>query len=128
MHQGGMVVSRRHIPRNKTCPSIKETEENQKGVSEEPPKDYVHVRARRGEATDSHSLTERESSDERRDYSDASGGLTCHQCRRNDTGRVYWCLKCDRRGYCDSCISKWYADIPLQEVQRIFPLCRGTCN
>ncbi|KAF6148479.1 hypothetical protein GIB67_038834, partial [Kingdonia uniflora] len=47
------------IPRNKTCPSMKETEENQKGVSEEPPKDYVHVRARRGEATDSHSLAER---------------------------------------------------------------------
>ncbi|KAF6138014.1 hypothetical protein GIB67_041887 [Kingdonia uniflora] len=43
----------------KTSPSLKETEENQKGVSEEPPKDYVHVRARRGEATDSHSLAER---------------------------------------------------------------------
>ncbi|KAF6142673.1 hypothetical protein GIB67_015159 [Kingdonia uniflora] len=69
-----------------------------------------------------------ESSDESTDSSDASGGLTCHQCRRNDTGRVYWCLNCDRRGYCDSCISKWYADIPLQEVQRICPLCRGTCN
>lgn len=25
----------------------------------EPPKDYIHVRARRGEATDSHSLAER---------------------------------------------------------------------
>jgi hypothetical protein len=25
----------------------------------EPPKDYVHVRARRGQATDSHSLAER---------------------------------------------------------------------
>ncbi|KAF6138060.1 hypothetical protein GIB67_042965 [Kingdonia uniflora] len=43
----------------KTSPSMKETEENQKGVSEEPPKDYVHVRARRGEATDNHSLAER---------------------------------------------------------------------
>ncbi|KAJ1275437.1 hypothetical protein BS78_05G135400 [Paspalum vaginatum] len=28
-------------------------------VAEEPPKDYIHVRARRGQATDSHSLTER---------------------------------------------------------------------
>ncbi|KAF6160328.1 hypothetical protein GIB67_019097 [Kingdonia uniflora] len=43
----------------KTSPSMKETEENQKGVFEEPPKDYVHVKARRGEATDSHSLAER---------------------------------------------------------------------
>jgi hypothetical protein len=25
----------------------------------EPPKDYIHVRARRGQATDSHSLAER---------------------------------------------------------------------
>lgn len=28
----------------------------------EPPKDYIHVRARRGQATDSHSLAERVSS------------------------------------------------------------------
>lgn len=27
--------------------------------SPEPPKDYIHVRARRGQATDSHSLAER---------------------------------------------------------------------
>lgn len=27
--------------------------------STEPPKDYIHVRARRGQATDSHSLAER---------------------------------------------------------------------
>ncbi|XP_055832479.1 transcription factor bHLH78-like [Solanum dulcamara] len=35
----------------------KEVKENQKMV--EPPKDYIHVRARRGQATDSHSLAER---------------------------------------------------------------------
>jgi hypothetical protein len=29
------------------------------GKPVEPPKDYVHVRARRGQATDSHSLAER---------------------------------------------------------------------
>jgi hypothetical protein len=28
-------------------------------MTPEPPKDYIHVRARRGEATDSHSLAER---------------------------------------------------------------------
>ena len=35
---------------------------NDKGeeeASEEPPKGYIHVRARRGQATDSHSLAER---------------------------------------------------------------------
>lgn len=30
-----------------------------KEVAAEPPKDYIHVRARRGQATDSHSLAER---------------------------------------------------------------------
>lgn len=33
--------------------------ENTKSKSAEPPKDYIHVRARRGQATDSHSLAER---------------------------------------------------------------------
>lgn len=35
----------------------KQTKDNSKPP--EPPKDYIHVRARRGEATDSHSLAER---------------------------------------------------------------------
>ncbi|GLT97692.1 hypothetical protein SLE2022_152450 [Rubroshorea leprosula] len=44
--------------------SAKEKDENQKQTKEnskppEPPKDYIHVRARRGQATDSHSLAER---------------------------------------------------------------------
>lgn len=33
--------------------------QKQKKAPEEPPSGYVHVRARRGEATDSHSLAER---------------------------------------------------------------------
>lgn len=32
---------------------------DQPAKSAEPPKDYIHVRARRGQATDSHSLAER---------------------------------------------------------------------
>ncbi|GKV18049.1 hypothetical protein SLEP1_g28478 [Rubroshorea leprosula] len=44
--------------------NAKENDENQKQAKEnpkppEPPKDYIHVRARRGQATDSHSLAER---------------------------------------------------------------------
>ncbi|XP_076959117.1 transcription factor bHLH62-like [Bidens hawaiensis] len=44
---------------------VKKTEEGTNGETEkkakviEPPKDYIHVRARRGQATDSHSLAER---------------------------------------------------------------------
>lgn len=36
----------------------KGTEQGSK-LQPEPPKDYIHVRARRGQATDSHSLAER---------------------------------------------------------------------
>ncbi|XP_057467603.1 transcription factor bHLH77-like [Actinidia eriantha] len=36
-----------------------ETENGKSATPQEPPKDYIHVRARRGQATDSHSLAER---------------------------------------------------------------------
>ncbi|KAL9393108.1 hypothetical protein Peur_012393 [Populus x canadensis] len=69
------------------------------------------------------------------EYSDAStdssediGGQTCHQCRRNDRNRVNWCPRCDKRGFCDNCISEWYSDIPLEEIEKVCPACRGICN
>ncbi|TYH59963.1 hypothetical protein ES332_D08G259200v1 [Gossypium tomentosum] len=55
-------------------------------------------------------------------------GQTCHQCRRNDRERVTSCLKCEKRGYCDSCISSWYSNIPLEEIEKACPACRGSCN
>lgn len=61
------------------------------------------------------------------DSSNDTGGPTCHQCKSNK-GSVTWCLKCDRRGYCDNCISTWYTNIPMEEIQRVCPACRGTCN
>lgn len=69
-----------------------------------------------------------EDSDGSTDSSEEAGGQPCHQCRRNDRDKVTWCLKCDRRGYCDSCISTWYSDSPLEEIQRSCPACRGTCS
>ncbi|KAM3704831.1 hypothetical protein ACJW31_03G035700 [Castanea mollissima] len=69
-----------------------------------------------------------EDSDGSTDSSEEAGGQPCHQCRRNDRDKVTWCLKCDRRGYCDSCISTWYSDISLEEIQRSCPACRGTCS
>ncbi|PKA62254.1 jumonji domain-containing protein 1C [Apostasia shenzhenica] len=63
--------------------------------------------------------------------SDSSGGakgIPCHQCRRNDKANVAWCSSCDRRGYCDGCISRWYAEIPMEEIQKVCPACRGICN
>ncbi|OMO68776.1 hypothetical protein CCACVL1_19834 [Corchorus capsularis] len=55
-------------------------------------------------------------------------GQTCHQCRRNDREKVSSCLKCDKRGYCDICISTWYSNIPVEEFEKACPACRGFCN
>ncbi|KVH89577.1 JmjC domain-containing protein [Cynara cardunculus var. scolymus] len=69
-----------------------------------------------------------ETSDGSSESSEDTGGQICHQCRRDDTERIVWCLKCDRRGYCDECIATWYPDIPVEEIHRICPVCRGSCN
>jgi hypothetical protein len=34
--------------------------------------------------------------------------LMCHQCQRNDKGRVVRCTKCKRKRYCVCCINNWY--------------------
>ncbi|KAL3750107.1 hypothetical protein ACJRO7_011138 [Eucalyptus globulus] len=62
------------------------------------------------------------------DSSEDTGGHICHHCRRNSRDKVIWCLKCDRRGYCDSCISQWYSDISLEDLQKACPACRGACS
>ncbi|XP_051135650.1 E3 ubiquitin-protein ligase JMJ24 isoform X2 [Andrographis paniculata] len=59
---------------------------------------------------------------------DDTGEQPCHQCRSSNRDRVVWCLKCDGRGYCESCIATWYSDIPVEEFQRLCPACRGTCS
>ncbi|CAJ2628716.1 unnamed protein product [Trifolium pratense] len=69
-----------------------------------------------------------ECSDGASDSSQENGGQTCHQCRKSVREKVTWCLKCDRRGYCDTCISTCYSDISLEEIQKICPACRGICN
>ncbi|WCJ43122.1 Transcription factor jumonji (jmjC) domain-containing protein [Euphorbia peplus] len=70
------------------------------------------------------------------EYSDAStdssgddaGGQICHSCRRSDKTKVIWCLKCDRRGFCENCISARFPDISSEEIEKICPACRGLCN
>lgn len=73
-------------------------------------------------------VTSEVQSDPSTDSSSDSGGLTCHQCRKSKKDSVIWCLKCDRRGYCGSCISAWYANMCVEEIHRVCPACRGMCN
>ncbi|KAK9293348.1 hypothetical protein L1049_021340 [Liquidambar formosana] len=101
-------------------------EENRRSYKTPPPSVMDSSRSRSQRISDTSAMEEY--SDGSTESSDDTGGQTCHQCRRNDRDRVIWCLRCDRRGYCDICISKSYSDISLEEIQRVCPACRGTCN
>ncbi|KMZ58794.1 Lysine-specific demethylase 3B [Zostera marina] len=51
----------------------------------------------------------------------------CHQCQRNDKGRVVRCLQCKTKRYCVPCI-KWYPNLSEDEIAEKCPFCRGNCN
>ncbi|KAF3322818.1 lysine-specific demethylase JMJ25 [Carex littledalei] len=52
--------------------------------------------------------------------------LICHQCQENARGLL--CTSCNKKSYCANCISKWYPEIPLDEIKKVCPACRGICN
>eukprot|EP01018_Ginkgo_biloba_P013351 Gb_31450 [translate_table: standard] len=54
--------------------------------------------------------------------------LMCHQCQRNDKGRVVRCAKCKRKRYCIFCIERWYPEQSEKEIEKACPFCRGNCN
>ncbi|KAM6577824.1 hypothetical protein CsatB_029661 [Cannabis sativa] len=103
-------------------------EENFRSYKTTPNSAVDSSRNRSQRSFDANATTVSEYSDQSTESSEETGGQTCHQCRRNDRERVIWCLKCDRRGYCDSCISKWYPDTSVEDIQRICPACHGNCN
>lgn len=100
-------------------------DESRRGYRTPPPSGMESSRSRSQKMFDSSPTVE--TSEGSSNSSDNTGGQPCHQCRRNDH-RVTWCLRCDRRGYCESCISTWYSNMPVEEIQRICPACRGSCN
>lgn len=61
----GSIAKKEELNDDSNSKKLKKTDEENGGKMEdntklpEPPKDYIHVRARRGQATDSHSLAER---------------------------------------------------------------------
>ncbi|XP_022938431.1 lysine-specific demethylase JMJ25-like [Cucurbita moschata] len=54
--------------------------------------------------------------------------LMCHQCQRNDKGRVVRCTKCRRKRYCIPCLQNWYPHTSEEEIAESCPVCRGNCN
>ncbi|OMO80621.1 hypothetical protein CCACVL1_12849 [Corchorus capsularis] len=57
-----------------------------------------------------------------------SNSLMCHQCQRNDSGRVVNCTKCYNKRYCIPCITRWYPKLSEKEIAASCPVCLGNCN
>ncbi|KAH1074009.1 hypothetical protein J1N35_026337 [Gossypium stocksii] len=51
----------------------------------------------------------------------------CHQCQRNDKGRVVRCKSCKRKRFCIPCL-KWYPNMSEEAIADACPVCRGNCN
>ncbi|KAL7101870.1 hypothetical protein ACP275_08G081800 [Erythranthe tilingii] len=66
------------------------------------------------------------------DKSDSAQGKeernTCHQCKRNDKGRVVRCTKCDSKRFCVPCMTRWYPQMPEEAFAEACPVCRNNCN
>ncbi|KAJ4960604.1 hypothetical protein NE237_020514 [Protea cynaroides] len=52
----------------------------------------------------------------------------CHQCQRNDKGRVVRCKNCRRKRYCVPCMERWYPRLTENSFENLCPFCRGNCN
>ncbi|XP_056693700.1 lysine-specific demethylase JMJ29 isoform X2 [Spinacia oleracea] len=52
----------------------------------------------------------------------------CHQCQRNDKGRVVRCTKCKTKRYCVPCIGSWYPRMTEVQIAQACPVCLQNCN
>ncbi|KAK9065105.1 hypothetical protein SSX86_016488 [Deinandra increscens subsp. villosa] len=54
--------------------------------------------------------------------------VMCHQCQRNDKGRVVGCQKCDSKRYCVPCMTTWYPNMTEEMFAECCPVCLDNCN
>ncbi|KAL3330301.1 hypothetical protein AABB24_034246 [Solanum stoloniferum] len=52
----------------------------------------------------------------------------CHQCQRNDKGRVVRCTSCKTKRYCVPCMNTWYPGMSEVAFEESCPACRQNCN
>ncbi|PIN25887.1 putative transcription factor 5qNCA, contains JmjC domain [Handroanthus impetiginosus] len=52
----------------------------------------------------------------------------CHQCQRNDKGRVVRCTNCKTKRYCVPCMTTWYPKMSEEAFAEACPVCRMNCN
>ncbi|KAM7263505.1 hypothetical protein ACFE04_001188 [Oxalis oulophora] len=54
--------------------------------------------------------------------------LMCHQCQRNDKGRVVRCINCGTKRFCIPCLTTWYPHMTEDEIAECCPVCLENCN
>ncbi|XP_076940882.1 lysine-specific demethylase JMJ25-like [Bidens hawaiensis] len=54
--------------------------------------------------------------------------VMCHQCQRNDKGRVVRCQKCHTKRYCVPCMTTWYPNMTERMFAECCPVCLDNCN
>ncbi|KAK1270710.1 hypothetical protein QJS04_geneDACA004416 [Acorus gramineus] len=52
----------------------------------------------------------------------------CHQCQRNDKGRVVHCKKCKSKRFCIPCLTRWYPSLSEEDIEKACPVCCKNCN
>nr|GME09095.1 lysine-specific demethylase JMJ25-like isoform X2 [Ipomoea batatas] len=52
----------------------------------------------------------------------------CHQCQRNDKGRVVRCTNCRTKRYCVPCMTRWYPGMSEEAFAEKCPVCLQNCN
>ncbi|XP_071697885.1 lysine-specific demethylase JMJ29-like isoform X2 [Rutidosis leptorrhynchoides] len=54
--------------------------------------------------------------------------VMCHQCQRNDKGRVVNCENCKTKRYCVPCMTTWYPNMTEEMFAERCPVCLDNCN
>uniref|UniRef100_A0A6N2KV90 JmjC domain-containing protein n=1 Tax=Salix viminalis TaxID=40686 RepID=A0A6N2KV90_SALVM len=102
-----------------------EIEENRRSYKTLPLSTMDSSKSKSQRRSDANAMTEY--FDASSDSSEDISGQTCHKCRRNDRNRVIWCPRCDKRGFCDNCISNGTRTFLWKKLRR-FACMRGICN
>ncbi|XP_071707924.1 lysine-specific demethylase JMJ25-like [Rutidosis leptorrhynchoides] len=54
--------------------------------------------------------------------------VMCHQCQRNNKGRVVNCGNCKTKRYCVPCMTRWYPNMKEEMFAERCPVCLDNCN
>ncbi|KAM7254871.1 hypothetical protein ACFE04_020112 [Oxalis oulophora] len=57
----------------------------------------------------------------------AEQSVMCHQCQRNDKGRVVRCQNCKRKRYCIPCATAWYPHMTEDQISQCCPFMLYMC-